>query len=109
MVDTCSNPHPPKRRKGPLQGRVLSERDGLPSVVGVGLLGVQGPGTRSAREKGNWRAIGGLAARSRRGVGARTDPARKSFDFNTSLCKATTHTLTTPRHGYQQYQAAHWQ
>jgi hypothetical protein len=50
---------------------------------------------RAAKERSG-RAIGGLAARSRRGVGTRTGHARKSFDFNTSLCRATTHTLTTP-------------
>jgi hypothetical protein len=62
-----------------------------PLSLALGLLDVQGPGTRSERER-----VGGLAARSRRGVGARTGHARKSFDFNTSLCRATTHTLTTP-------------
>jgi hypothetical protein len=64
----------------------------------VGLLGVQGPGTPDdseiAREHGAL-AVAALS-RSRRGVGARTDPARKSFDFSTSLATATTHPQTTP-------------
>jgi hypothetical protein len=86
---------PEKGRKGPLQGRALLGRGGRPLWRWRWAAGCSGS-WNAQRKRGSGRATGGLAARSRRGVGARTGHARKSFDFNTSLCRATTHTLTTP-------------
>jgi hypothetical protein len=58
---------PEKGRKGPLQGGHFWGVVGDPSVVGVGLLDVQGPGTRSEREEwaGDWRPCCPFSARGR--------------------------------------------
>jgi hypothetical protein len=68
---------PEKGRKGPLQGRALLGVVVDPSGVGVGvgLLDVQGPGTRSERE-----GVGGRLAALLPVLGAGSVPARAMLE-----------------------------